>query len=261
MLATFIIGFHTARMDNLLQCLRFLARDHSEVVRESQLVTVCQNSCLNLPHAQSLQFSNLRKHFKQADHYDLELDCMQLPVVTNYGVDRSQSDKLIILESDRILPAGYFSLVIDQLRPKTCITTTRILKLSKPASDDEILAGHYEFKEDCRSHANELGRRNIWSGNTALCKQDYFECGRMDTAYLGYGWADSDMTNTMHEYGVKSIFREETELHLWHPPATYGSGDQKRMFIDNGIRFCKKWDVSYPDWFKQEIANHRKVLL
>jgi hypothetical protein len=91
-------------------------------------------------------------------------------------------------------------------------------------------------------------------------RDDFFEADLMDEGYIGYGWADSDMTNKMNEIGVKSIFRHETELHLWHPSQTYGKTNQKRLFINNGIRYCRKWGIEYPDWFKEEIENHRKLM-
>lgn len=250
MLASFIIGFHTKRLDNLQQTLRFLEKDHLETISQCELILVCQD------HMES--FSS---KFKKHQHVNLNLPHMQLPFVTNLGVSYSECSKLIILESDRILPANYFASVIDQLKEGIQITTKNMLKLTKPATDENITSNVFESKEEHRSKSNQIGMRNVWSGNTALMREDFEKAGKMDLNYHGYGWADSDMTWAMESIGVQSIFRDELELHLWHEPMTYGSGDQKKMFIDNGLRFCKKWNQPLPTWFRQEIATHRKFLI
>ncbi len=260
MKASFVIGFHTARADNLLQTLRFLTQSHEEVVKESQLVTVCQDTCDNLTLEMQAELVTLQEKFKGFDHSDLKITEMMLPFVTNHGVERTASDKIIILESDRLLTKGYFSTVINQMEKGLSITTRNMRKLKAPATDADIRAGKYEFNPEARSEGNQIGIRNMWSGNTAIWKADYYEAGRMDEEYVGYGWADSDMTNRMASIGVKSVFRDEMEIHLWHPPATYGETDQKRLFISNGIKFCKRWGVTYPDWFKEEIRQHHPML-
>jgi hypothetical protein len=248
-------------MDNLLQTLHFLTENHIEVVRESQLVTICQDSCMSSHPSLGEQFWSLTRPFKGTSHRNLNLPYMQLPYVTNLAVGMCVSDKIIVLESDRILPKGYFAEVVPAIEPGVQITTKLILKLKAPATNDEISQEKFEYFEDRRSQKNEIGCRNMWSGNTAFHKTDFYACGEMDTAYKGYGWADSDMTNRMEQHGVQSMFRDEVELHLWHPPTSYGTGDQKQMFIDNGLRFCKVWNTTLPDWFRQEIAVHKRVLL
>lgn len=246
-------------MDNLLQTLRFLVKDHP-IVSDCQLITVCQNSLEFLPFNFVKEFDDLKSHFARADHFDMELDEMSLPIVTNWGVDYADSNKVIILESDRILPSGYFNAVIDQIGPSISITCSNMKKLTKPATDDEIRSASFEYKDESRSDLNRIGVRNMWSGNTAIWKPDYIRAGKMDESYIGYGWADSDMTNRMKMIGVLEIFRPEIELHLWHPSATYGKSDQKALFIKNGINYCRRWDVEHPDWFKEEIAaQHRKI--
>lgn len=262
MVASFVIGFHTARIENLLQTLRFLAFDHEDVLSRSQLVLVCQDTCEALPKHQLDELESLRECSERSVLANRELSCMQLPVLTNLGVRLAEAEKVIVLESDRLLPTGYFARVLDELRPGVQITTKKMLKLTQAVSDHELRNGEYSFVEEFRSESNEIGMRNIWSGNTAFMKSDYLKVGGMDERYVGYGWADSDMTLNMQSQGVKSIFRPETELHLWHEPATYGTGDQKQMFVGNGIYFCTKWNKPYPEWFQQELNKlPRKILL
>lgn len=262
MKASFVIGFHTARIENLNQTLRFLKKRHSEVIQECELVLVCQDTCEELTcPSKELRGDN----WASKQHFNMKVECMQLPVLTNFGIEKASCDKIIVLESDRILPEGYFAEVIDQLEEGIQITTKNMIKFTRSFTDEEIATGQWKlpwnqnasYKEEHRSNINEIGLRNMWSGNTAFMKSDFDKSGRMDEAYKGYGWADSDMTYTMEDSGVKSVYRDELEFHLWHPSATYGDGDQKKMFINNGIRFCKKWNKEHPDWFKREIGRHQ----
>jgi hypothetical protein len=249
MKSSFIIGFHTARIDNLLQTLWFLSEWHTDVITNCELITVCQDK-LDTP----IVTSKWGKH----QHFDLELSEMSLPYVTNFGIDKSSSDKLIILESDRILPENYFSSIIDQLEEGVQITTRTMKKLKNECKIQEIESGKFEFDLEYRSdNVHEFGVRNMWSGNTALMKSDFYKAGKMDEEYIGYGWADSDMCLTMDKIGVKSVYREEIELHLWHPPMTYGEQDQKKLFIDNGIKLCKKWDKPIPQILRQDMLAYR----
>ena len=254
--ASFIIGYHSARSDNLLQTLRFLLRE--SICKYSEIIIVCQDS----PGEYEERIFDLIPVFKYLQFYSMELSCMQLPFVSNFGVDRSNSDRIILLESDRILPLGYFAKAIPQIEPGKCVTCTNMLKLTQTVSDSDIYHQNFLFNPEHRDLTmKKTGMRNVWSGNTGFWKEDFYKAGKMDEAYKGYGWADTDMTRTMQSIGVETIWREEVELHLWHPPATYGEGDQKQMFIDNGLYFCKKWDVPVPDWLQEEIVQQGKIFL
>lgn len=244
MLGSFIITFHSARLDNLLQTLRFLERNHS-LTAHCQLVLVCQDKC-----------EPLETFFARYDHFNLETEQMNLPKLTNFGVQQTISEKIVVLESDRILPYNYFTDIFEQLKPGLQITTKKMLKLTAPASDEQINNNDFSYKEEIRSEESQIGMRNVWSGNTAFMKADFIKAGQMDEEYKGYGWADNDMTERMSEI-VCSIFRPEIELHLWHPPLTYGDGDQKRMFLENGLKFCRKWNKPLPNWFRMELKENR----
>lgn len=250
MFASFIIIFHTRRFDNTLQTIRFLELWHPEVVNKSELVLVCQDRC-----------GQIDTRFSAYQHYNLEVDNMQLPVLTNFGVEKSRSDKLVILESDRILERGYFQSVLSTLKDGMMVTTKQMMRPVKALGDVDIINNDFEHKWEYRSDVNQPGMRNMWSGNTACTKHDFYKAGKMDERYIGYGWADHDMTNAMTKIGVQSVFREDMEIHLWHEPMTYGSANQKKLFIDNGLRFCKKWGVPIPDFLQQEITQFSKIMI
>ena len=248
--ASFIITFASPRLDNLRQTLRYLYRNHAEVIKKCELITVCQDNC-------EVASQGFGTHL----HYNLETECMQLPRLTNFGVDHAHYQKIIVLESDRILPTGYYAEILQQLKAGIQITPKLVWKLDHPYSDEEIAENKFKYTEDARTANNQIGTRNMWSGNTAFMKTDFETAGKMDENYQGYGWADSDMTNAMTAAGIKSIFRPEIELHLWHPATTYGKGNQKQMFLKNGLRFCDKWNEPLPEWFRQELTQHSKSVL
>lgn len=267
MYASFILAFHTARIDNLLQTLRFLEKDHANVVKKSQLILICQD------------FSpEIDNKFGDYKHYNLELECMQLPYVTNTGVKMSDSEVLVILESDRILPPGYFQNVIDTMQPNTMVTTEQMIRLDNPTCDKDIAVGlemaqhlhadptafqkpPFDYHEEHRSTTNELGHRTCFSGNITVMKTDYQRAGGMDENYKGYGWMDNDMTNTMLKAGVQPVFRQEVELHLWHEQTSYGTVNDSNFFTRNGLYFCRKWGVEIPDWLRETIAEKSRIML
>ena len=266
MISSFVIGFHTKRIHNLLQTLRFLAKDHKEVIEHSQLVAICQNNMDDLKDSKNLEekqqfeeFESIRENFERSSLINANIKNMHLPYVTNIGVKNCENEKIIILESDRLLPKGYFKSVIEELKEGVCITCKNMKKLLAPATDQEIEKGSFNHKEEWRSESNEIGMRNMWSGNTAIHKNDYNKANKMDEYYVGYGWADSDMTCRMRGIGIQEIYRPEIELHLWQPSETYGDKSTKEQFVKNGIHFCKKWGLNYPDWFKQEISSIKQI--
>lgn len=249
---SFVIHFHTRRLDNLLQTLDFLGINHADVVKKSELILICQDQC------EPIQTPN----FAKVTQVCMELPFMQLPRLTNEGVMRATADRVVVLESDRILPEGYFEQVLAELKPGISITTKKMRKLTAAASNDEIVAGKYDTTCDDRSTTCEFGVKNMWSGNTAFMKADFLRVGKMDETYTGYGWADCDMTLTMEHGGVQSIYKENhTELHLWHEGQTYGSGDQKQMYFDNCIYCCKKWNRPLPKFVRDEMLKHGKGFL
>ena len=255
MRASFIIGFHTARKDNLLQTLRFLELWHPEITSDCELITVCQNSLdFELP------VSTWEKH----SNYDLNLTEMSLPFVTNFGVDKSVCDRIVVLESDRILSSKYFDDVFTHLQEGIQMTNENTIKFLQDRPDQIIERHSYNFaryKIEPRSKTNEMGMRNMWSGNTAFIKSDFYKAGKMDESYVGYGWADSDMTSSMENIGVKSVFLNYNEFHLHHEPMTYGQVDQKQLFINNGLRYCIKWKKPIPLFLKEEINKHMGTII
>ncbi len=248
MISSFVTYYHSRRLDNLLQTLRFLQTNHSEIISDSELVLICQDN-----HKIEVE------GFAEVNQILMNAPEMNVPLLTNEGVKAAKHDKIIVLESDRILPKGYFQEVLDELQDGVMITTKKMKKLLAPATDEDIINGKYETYCDDRSTTCEFGIKNMWSGNTACMKSDFLRVGGIDPNYIGYGWADCDMTLTMEKAGIRSIYKDNyTELHLWHEGQTYGQVNQKELFINNCIYCCKKWNRAVPNFMIKEISNYRK---
>lgn len=245
MLATFLIAFHTRRIDNLTQVVRFLSRNHPDVVKESEVIFLCQDQC-----------GVVDNDFATSRMVNLRLVRMEKCKALNHGVHLAQSDKIVVLDSDRILPAGYFSDVLQNLEPGNAVTAKVTHRLKRPFADADIVAGEYDYEYESRSTSNALFSRNLFAGNVALHKTDYWHAGSMDEGYVGYGFEDSDMTMRLSRTGISAIFRPEIELHLYHEGATYGPTDQKKMFLNNGIRYCKNWNLPVPSQLQKEIDQY-----
>jgi len=243
MRASFVVKWHTRRIDNLLQFLRFLNLWHKDTIQECEAILVCHDRC-----------SDIETGFGKTRCLNLNLPEMILSKQTNVGVEQASCEKLIVLDCDRLLPAGYFHEVIEQMHPKEMISTTNVVKLTNPSTDTEIVLGAYKFFNEART-ISDPGTRCIWSGNVAFHKSDYYAAGAMDEFYVGYGWEDTDMALRMLKIRVQPIMRSDLEIHLYHEGTTYGSQNQKSLFIKNGIKFCRRWNIKpYPQILAKELS-------
>ena len=134
MYSSFIITYHSRRLENLKQAIRFLEVNHLDVIKESELILVCQDNSPKI----STQFGQTHLH-------NLNVSCMHLPKLTNFGVEQAASKNLVILESDRMLPESYFEKALNSLKNGLMITTRIMYKLTEDATDKEILEKHGTF--------------------------------------------------------------------------------------------------------------------
>lgn len=251
MLSSFIIRYHTRRLDNLLQTLRFLERWHSPVIKQSEVHLLCHDRC-----------GPIKTGFRKTYNYNMELSEMGMAKQLNFGVEKSNADIIVLLDSDRVLSEGYYERVLDKIQEKQMYSCLRMVRVTRMVADEDIISCQYPSYKEWRSMTNESLSRNIFSGNVTFLKSDFYECGCADEGYVGYGWEDHDMTKRMEKIGVKPVFVEEDlELHLWHEFFTYGTQDQKKLFVKNGVRYCRKWKVPYPPELMQEMQNYSKFII
>ena len=187
MKTSFVITFHTSKINNFLQTLRFLVRNFPEVP-ESQLTTICLNTIDFLPYEYCEEFKSVKQAFYHAEHFDANdkrSECL------HHGICYSSSDKIIVLECDRIAPKGYSTAALEQVKPNSYVCCKNIKKITKPATDDEILSNSYETIEETKS------------GVVTFWKQDYFRIGI------------DDFDAFIKTDELQKILLEETELRLW----------------------------------------------
>jgi hypothetical protein len=243
--ATFIIYFHSSRLDNLQQCLRYLSRRES-VLSRSEVILLCQD-----------EISDVQTPVKH------QLVCLKLPVfnkavMANKGVMLAQADKVVLLDGDRILPQGYFTTVLTKLPRRSAVTARHLYKLYQAATDEQIDAGVVPKIPDFRhTETNNFGNyvktKGMFSGNTVMYRQDYLDTGGMDESFVGYGYSDTDFMFTCAK-SLSFLTLDEEELHLWHPNL-YSVNDFTAVNNRNALRFCKKWNVVPEDYRLFDIYN------
>ena len=224
---SFIIYFHSSRLPLLLQTLRFL--EVREPVQNYELVLACQDQTVLPPN----RFGSSQL---------INLNCVYCkPKMCNIGVREARHENIVILDSDRVLPHGYFSS--QEIKHGEIISTYRLRNLVRPHTDEEIASMNIEYSLELKSKTNEMLQKNAFSGNTMFKKSDYVP---MDESFLGYGFADNDCVRSHSHLQIK--WTEDIELHLYHPRETYmpeklNEVDTMKMCVKNGLKYCKKWGL------------------
>lgn len=225
-----MLYFHSSRLDNLRQTLRMLfSRERSE----KDVVLVCND--------------RTEETFEGCRLFNLRAEDYRKTVMCNLGVREARGEVIALMDSDRVLPQGFFSSVASGLRRGEFVSCARMLRIMAPASDEQINKGEFKYEEEFRSKGWCLWRRNLFSGNTIFHKSDYLDAGGMDESFVGYGFADNDMTRKVASMGFRTRWIDATELHLYHAKEALegGSmvGERGRTLKahENMCKFLKKW--------------------
>jgi hypothetical protein len=229
---SFVIYYHSSRLDNLNQTLRFLRKREN---LDAELILVCQDQY-------ELQEDTGFKTYQ----YNMNMSFYHKAKMCNFGVGKASYDVVALIDSDRILPEGYFSRCLTDIKPRDFISTEALYRLKKEYSDEEIENDeNLEKYQDFRSLDNTLFRKNLFAGNTVMFKEDYFKTGGMDESYAGYGFTDTDMTQNILSKGYKAKYLKEKELHLCHSHNIIWDNqkfyDFKIISFTNAIKYCLKW--------------------
>lgn len=250
MLASFIICFHTRRIDNLLQTLRFLARHDPKVVAESEVFLMCQDRC-----------GRIDTQFGKTHLFNMQITEMQKNKLLNEGARQASANNLIILDSDRILPQHYFQNTLDKLKSGVIISAETLWQLDHAVSDRDIIQGLFSYRVENKSKENRILSRGVTAGNFAIKRDDFWKCGGMDETYTGYGFEDQDFAKQLQKNNIRTIWIPAVELHLYHEKLTYGVVDQKMLFFENARRYCKKWKEPLPEQLQKEFLEYSRTIL
>lgn len=240
-----MIYFHSSRLDQLSQTVRFLERREPDLLA-GELVLVCQDTC-----------ARINTRFESYQHHDLRMSTYHKSYMCNFGVKIATHNCVAILDSDRILPHGYFTRNMNGLGSRQVVSTIPLYKLRQSYSDEQLEAGSLDIEPDFRSPTNEAWRKNLFCGNTLMRRDDYLSIGGMDENFVGYGFADHDMTRTVMSANFDIRYLQETELHLYHPQEIVWLGghlDQSVFRIVsaiNAIRYYTKWKSLPSEWTKE----------
>lgn len=181
--------------------------------------------------------------------YNMNLTNYEKPKMCNFGVSKTSGDIVALMDSDRILPKGYFGKVEEKMNNGLFFSCDRLLTLTRPHSDKEIESNSLDCFLEFKSRGWELWRKNLFAGNTVFKRNDYLSVGGMDERFVGYGFADNDMTRNVMSKGMRSVWMNEEEIHLYHEKETMESSEivgrekYNKTSDRNMKRFIRKWRI------------------
>lgn len=179
------------------------------------------------------------------------------------GVSTARHQKILYLDSDRILPKNYLSLIESRMEENAFLFTSRhflaLKELSKPLCSeflenpdnvfmDERFLGAMRFEARFQNPVHGPGK-NVMSGNTAFTKKTYLRSGGVDKWYCGHGaFADTDFHMRAAQVGCKFIDLQVPELHCHHSKQGESGEDLddktlRMAGLDNFIYYCDKWGL------------------
>jgi hypothetical protein len=262
-----IIYYHSSRIDNLSQTLRILQRREPDL--DAELVLICQDKS---PPVETRFPTTL---------IELESSYYHKPLMCNLGVHKASRENIVLLDSDRLLPHGYFTKTSADLRPRTAVAPANLYTLLQPYTDEELEQPRAKLSHtmDLRTKDVLPLTKNLFAGNVVMKRLDYLSVGGMDESYRGYGFADNDMTRTVLAAGIQQILTKDEELHLFHERDIYWddlrmpNNQYRIMTVLNGLRYHRKWGLpmttmfinkmnqiaaeldSYPEPFREEFRQ------
>lgn len=208
------------------------------------------------------------------DHVPYDWEILQVPRINNQfcwakmwdaGTYSAQFEKILYLDSDRLLPIHTLELINEYLENDMFLFTSmhfnmtnvlpierckRILSYETPdimlqdSKENDFLRYEVRHKEPYHGPG-----KNVMSGSTAFTKSTYERLGGVDHWYCGHGaFADSDFHMQAALGGCDFFDLGLTELHFPHSKLGENKqiiSDQElyRLGLDNFIYYCKKWNL------------------
>jgi hypothetical protein len=174
------------------------------------------------------------------------------------GVASARYEKVLYLDSDRLLPPSYLEEVVPKIKDGVFVFTTQHFLMTEEMSleqckealvDETLLATTGKLRFDPRFAEPVHGPgKNVMSGSTAFTKTTYWALGGVDPWYRGHGaYADTDFHFTARVGGCRFLDLEVPEIHFIHPKRhgkkALGEMKLRRLGLDNFIYYCLKWNL------------------
>ena len=244
---SFIICLHSSRIKNLFQLLRFLEKREKKL-QGSELV-ILFHDYFNKEITSSV--FDIKK-------YNLNLQIYNKPFMCNLGVEYSINDKIVILDSDRILPDNYFYNNAVILSENDFFTVEHIQQCEKEENDDSIENNSFNYTEEERSKENKINCKNLFSGNVMFYIKKYKELGGMDETFLGYSFNDNDITQkVLNNSSCNIIYHNQYEVHLYHEKQFFYkeyffTKEEKEVnCVANMLKYCNKWNIEVNERYRE----------
>ena len=120
---SFVFYFHSSRINNLKQTLRLLLKREKSI---KEVVLVCNDRTDEI--------------FEGCNLHNMEMNEYNKPKMCNLGVSKASEDLVVLLDSDRILPRGYFDKLGLELRMGQFASCRRMFNIKYECSDEQIEA-------------------------------------------------------------------------------------------------------------------------
>ena len=230
------------RLPILVKCLRALEQQNlnqDSVIRGYEIVLVDDGSTdgtLEWLAAHANEFPHLRS-FAQ-DH--------QGPAAArNLGVQESQGDTIIFIDSDLVVTDNFLQAHADALVEGETKLGQRIFTYGwviNTCNFDNPTSEPYKITDFSAAY--------FATGNVAIAKHWLEEAGMFDTSFQLYGWEDLELGVRLKKLGLKLIKCPEAVGYHWHPAFNL---DQVPRLIEKeiqrgrmGVLFYEKhhsWEV------------------
>ena len=181
-------------------------------------------------------------------------DCIQA------GLDFVENEKILYLDSDRILPSDYLKKISPLVDDKSFVFPKNLMQFNcdvelstiKHIRDNPGSMAHL-YRNDPRIYSDPVSairKKNPMSGCVAFTKKCYVDSGGFDSSFQGWGYPDTDYFMSTYKQGHNFIPVDCVELHLSHNHINpYEENVVKSrtmvrlMGLWNGVKFCRKWEI------------------
>lgn len=164
-------------------------------------------------------------------------DGFRLARTRNAGARLTESDSLLFLDGDCILPRDHVAAYLERLRPgrallgycarlpedtsarldTATIASTDLASLA-PASERQLLAKRFR-KAWWHATFRHPSKPRLAGGNCGMWRRDFEAVNGCDERFVGWGQEDDDLGLRLRAAGVRleSILDRTWSLHVWHP--------------------------------------------